>query len=138
MEQAHHHFHDLLFEGEEAGKLRHLDVHDHLTKFVENELDALKGRGLQTVNLLLGEHFEGHFGHEEIRAERTRIPDSSLDVIVGQGIKRIDVVDSLVEHLKEDVIESTASLQLDRSIFHKFAIQKLSISSRIFSNNVEN
>ena len=115
----------------------HFDLYDNASQLLVDQLHALEGRRLQTIDLLLGEDLEGHFGDEKVWPKRACISYRSLNVVICQGIERVNVADRLRVVLVEDVVESRASLQLRVSVLHEATLQELGIVCRILCDNIQ-
>lgn len=103
-QQVVHALDDFLSEVLEAGEFVHFDIHDDPSQLFVDHLHALQRWRLQPVDLLLGQDFEGDFGHEKIWPQGGSISDCCLDVVVGQGIEWVNVADCCRVVLVENVV----------------------------------
>ena len=136
-EQGVHDLHDLLPQVLEACQLMHLDLHDDASELLIDQLDALEGGRLQSIDLLLREDLEGDFRHEKIGSQRASIANSSLYVVVCQRVKRVDVADRLRVVLVEDVVEARAALQLRVSVLDEASLEELRVVCRVLSDDIK-
>ena len=89
IKELHHGVINLSSEVLESHKLRHVNLHHDPPEFLEDQLDALKTRGLEPFDLLLAKDFKGYFRNKQIWLKARSIPNGCLYVFIRQSIERI-------------------------------------------------
>jgi hypothetical protein len=78
--------------------------------------------------LLSYEKLESSFWNKERWGQSARVLDSSLDIFFAEVLEWVNVIDDLIKHIVEDVVDSGTSSALNRDIFDKSSVDNITIS----------
>lgn len=74
-----------------------------------NQVCALQRWHLQTGDLCAQKVLESSLGQEQRLSQTVGVADGCADVVIGQVLKRVELVDRLDEHLRENELNPRAT-----------------------------